>query len=348
MVGVDLRETPSAADIGLELFGDLALGDPLFLSAIPVGLLFLLRGRLSSARPHLALAGLPGARPPRTLRQRVAVFVPWLQAVALVLMSVALARPLRTDVSSTDITEGVDILTVIDRSSSMNERDMEGGRTRLDVACEVVGDFAVRRMTDRVDAADSVGMLSFAAYPDLVCPITLDSDAFLDFLATVRPVQRNSAEDGTAIGLALAKAVTLLSESASESRVAVLLTDGVTTRREIEPLEAAELAADAGVVVYTIFVGPRERMGPFGRPIGEIDTSEIESVAELTGGRFYAARDREDLEGVYAEIEELEKTPRERIDEVETYDLYPPLLAGGLAAYLLAWVLGLTVGRRLL
>ena len=82
--------------------------------------------------------------------------------------------------------------------------------------------------------------------------------------------------------------------------------------------------------------------------MGPADTSELEAIAERTGGRFWRAEDRSELESVYAEIEELEKTPRERLDEVETYDLYPPLLLAGLAVYLLAWLAGTTLSRWLL
>ncbi|MEO0652408.1 MAG: VWA domain-containing protein [Planctomycetota bacterium] len=336
---------PSAASVGLDLFGDYAVSDPLFLTAIPLALALMVHGRVRSGRPHLRMPATGVGRPPRSARQQLALCLPVFRALALVLFCVALARPLRTDVRSTEVTEGVDILTLLDRSSSMLNEDMERGRTRLEVAREVLGEFARRRMTDRVDAADSVGLIAFAGYPDLVCPITLDSEAFADFLATVQHAQPRSDEDGTAIGAALAKAVVLLGESEAKSRVAVLLTDGENTIWSVTPEEAGALAEEKGIVVHTIFVGSGSRT-PFGRTVA-VDTSELERIAERTGGRFWRAREREQLEQVYAAIEELEKTPRERLDEVETYDLYPPFLFGGLLAYLVAWVGALTVGRRL-
>jgi Ca-activated chloride channel family protein len=340
----------SAAEVGLRLGADAALADPWFLCAVPIGWILIAWGSNRRARPfvELSIPSLGGASgtPPRSARQRAATLVPWVRALALALLGVALARPLRTDVRTTDLTEGVDILAVIDRSSSMLAEDLERGRDRLEVAREVLGEFARRRMTDRVDAADSVGLISFARYPDLVCPITLDTDAFTSFLDTVRHARPNSAEDGTAIGVALAKAVALLGESDAESKVVVLLTDGENGDDTIAPLEAAELAAEREVVVHTVFVGGEGRRGPFGALMRAPDTTELERIAALTGGRFFRAQDRAGLEAVYTQIEELERTPRERVDEIETHDLYPPFLLAGILTYLIGWLGASTLGRR--
>ncbi|QDU68433.1 VWA domain-containing protein [Engelhardtia mirabilis] len=338
----------STADVGLELWGNLALADPVFLAIIPLALLLLAFGRAREGRAAAILPGLPGGAPPSSLRQRAARLLPLLHGTALVLLAVALARPLRADVETTDTTEGIDILCAIDRSGSMDYEDLENGRSRLEVVKEVVGDFARRRMTDRVDAADSVGLLTFAAYPELVCPFTLDADALLDFLSQVELV-RYRVEDGTAVGVALAKSVDLLAKSQATSRIVVLLTDGENNREEILPLEAADLAAEAGVKVYTILAGRYVYRSGFGgvvRTDEQLDSTELEAIAERTGGRFYRARDRDSLEAIYAEIEDLERTPRESSRHVDTFDLYPPVLLAALALYLLAWAGGLTFGGR--
>lgn len=342
--------TESTAEIGLMLWDGYAVGDPVFLALIPLALTLYLFGRARSGRAAAVLPGLPDDAPPASFAQLASRVLPLLHVVGLVLLAIALARPLRADVFTNDVTEGVDILLAVDRSSSMEYQDLEDGRTRLDVVKEVVGDFARRRMTDREGAADSVGLLTFAAYPDLICPFTLDSDSLLEFLSTVELV-RYRVEDGTAIGVALAKTVELLAESEAKSRVVVLLTDGRNNREDILPLEAAELAASNDVRVYTILAGRYQYQPGFSgmvRSEVELDASELIAIAEQTGGRFYRARDRETLEAIYAEIEELERTPRELTRQVETFDLYPRFLFAALTSYLLAWMGALTIGRRTL
>lgn len=339
----------SAAGAALELWGDLALADPLFLLAVPVGLACLWTG----SRPGQRIA--PGATAPLglrpSLRQRLAFLPGLLRAICVVALGIALARPVRTDVLRTETGEGVDILLVVDRSGSMAIPDMDGDETRMAVVKEVVADFAQRRMTDRDGAADAVGLMSFALYPELVAPFTLDDHALLAFLEGVDVVRRE-AEDGTAIGTALAKGTSLIGESQAKSRVIVLLTDGENNVNDISPLQAAEFAASQDVRVYTILAGRYQyTFDRFGRRVAreiELDPTELKAIAEQTGGRFYRARDREELEGVYAEIEELERTEREVVRTLLTYDLYPHWLAGGLLSYLLAQLLTTTWLRRTL
>jgi Ca-activated chloride channel family protein len=339
----------SAAGADLELWGDVALADPLFLLAVPIGLACVWAG----TRPSLRVA--PGANAPLglkpSLRQRLGFLPALLQAACIVALGIALARPVRTDVLRSETGEGVDILLVVDRSGSMAIPDMDGEQTRMDVVKDVVADFAQRRMTDREGAADAVGLMTFALYPELVAPFTLDDRALLSFLEGVDVVRRE-AEDGTAIGTALAKGASLIGESKAKSRVIVLLTDGENNVNDIAPLEAAEFAASAGVRVYTILAGRYQyTFDRFGRRVArevELDPTELKAIAEQTGGRFYRARDREELEGVYEEIEELERTEREVVRTLLTYDLYPHWLLGGLLSYLLAQLLSATWLRRTL
>ena len=252
----------------------------------------------------------------------------------------------------TSISEGVEIALVLDRSSSMQHVDMDSGgeKTRLDVVKEVVGDFARRRMTDREGAADHVALFTFARFPELLCPFTLDAEALEGFLETVQLVEFG-AEDGTAIGVALAKAVAVLRESDAESKVVVLLTDGENNETEITPLQAAELAAEHGIRVYTVLAGRyvyvQDWFGRIQPSERELDSTELEAIAETTGGRFFRARDRRGLEEVYAEIESLERTPREDRPYVDQVDHYPRFLILALLSYFAAWATGATVLRRL-
>ncbi len=333
----------SSAPVRLELFGDLGLADPIFLAGIPLVLFAFWFGRGRAGLPTLRVPfGSSGARLPVSLRQRCLFLPGLLEISAAVLLMVALARPLNFNILQTVTSEGVDIVLAVDRSSSMQFKDLDAGRNRLEVVKEVVGDFAERRMTDQVGASDNIALLSFAGFPELRCPFTLDVDALRGFLDKV-DLARYESEDGTAIGAALAKAATLLNETGGESRVLVLLTDGENTRSVITPDEGLRMAKEFGVRVYTIHAA-RLVMGidQYGRQLssaGEPDTSLLERIAKETGGRFYRARDLDGLEQVYAEIEELERTPRVEEQRVETRDLYPKVL-------LLAIALGV-IGRTL-
>lgn len=338
----------SAAVGRLTLFGDLSLADPWFLLLIPAAVLATLwgRGRFGRSRAHLPI--LPGEIPPRSLAQRLAWLAPTLQVVGMVGLAVALARPLRGAVETSSVSEGVDIALVVDRSSSMGYRDMEADRTRLDVVKDVVAEFARRRMTDREGASDYIGLFAFAKYPQELCPFTLDVDAITGFLERLEIVSFK-AEDGTGIGIAMAKTVAVMRETDAASKVIVLLTDGENNLDLISPLDAAELAAEEGVRVYTVFAG-RFVLDAFGRQ-RELDqavqTRELEQIAELTGGRFFRAKDRRGLELAYEEIERLERTRREEVRFVEHFDLYPVLLLPAFGIYLVSWLLALTLGRRL-
>jgi Ca-activated chloride channel family protein len=131
-----------------------------------------------------------------------------------------------------------------------------------------------------------------------------------------------------------------LRESDAKSRICILLTDGENNVEDITPRAAAELAAELGIRVYTIFAArykfvPDAFRGAWVPSDEPADTRPLEEIAELTGGRFYRATDRAELEQIYAEIEALEKTPREERRFEETYDLYPWWLAPALLLFLL-------------
>jgi Ca-activated chloride channel homolog len=337
----------SAAEGSVELWGNLSLGDPWFLALLPLFLVF----SLLRARGRRDVAGRVPVLPEErslSLRQRFGWMPTVMHSSALVLVVVALSRPLEGDVETSTETEGVDIALVLDRSSSMEADDLEPDRTRLDVVKEVVARFAERRMTDREGASDNVALFTFARFPQQLCPFTLDVDAVRGFLGEVELV-RHREEDGTGIGIALAKAVAVLRESDAKSRVIVLLTDGENNLPQISPTQAGEMAAEEGIRVYTIFAGRyvRNALGQRMRSEQFIDTSELKKIAELTEGRFFRARDAESLEEVYAEIERLERTPREESRFVEHYDLYSGFLLAALSAWLLGWTSAFTWARRL-
>jgi Ca-activated chloride channel homolog len=347
LLTAQLEAAQSAAGAGLPLFGDYSLADPLLLLVLPVALAAFVwahaRGR---ARGRISLV----VPVPSSLRQRLGWIPSLLQLAAVSCAAIALARPLRSNVENDVHSEGVDIALAVDRSGSMQFEDLEEGKSRLQVVKEVVSDFATRRMTDRDNAADSVALIVFARYPRLLCPFTLDVDALQGFLEQVKLVEREQ-EDGTAIGVGLAKAVSILRESDAKSRICVLLTDGENNQDDITPAEATELAAEEGIKVYTIYaaryVYVRDAIRgilPTNRPV---DTSALEHMAEATGGRFFRAADRAELEQIYSEIERLERTPRAEQRFEETFDLYPWFLAPALLLAFLAQLSRATYWRRL-
>ena len=339
----------SAARGALRLWGDYSLADPQFLVLLPVAVLFLWWGRARRGRAQARASLLPSA-PVRSLRQRFLWVPSALQLLATTLIVVSLSRPLLGNVTSDIVSEGVDIVLAVDRSSSMRFDDLETGKNRLEVVKEVVGDFAERRMTDRAGAADNVALLTFAHYPRLLCPFTLDVSALKGFLEDVDLVQHRD-EDGTAIGVALAKAVAVLRESDAKSKVCVLLTDGENNVHDITPGDAAELAAEEGIRVYTIyaarFVYRYHSFRGWVPTRDGLDTSELQRIAELTGGIFYHAKDRESLEEIYADIEALERTERRELRFEETFDLYLWFLLPAILLYAGGWLSSTTWARRL-
>ena len=307
--------------------GGYSLLDPWLLLAAP---LFLLAGwwRVRTRRVALPTAsaslfvGLP-----RTMRQRVA----WVPLAAKVLaglcLTVALARPVQRDVIPLR-EDGIDILLVVDASSSMTEEDMRDGQrfSRMDAARERAMEFAAERVHDRV------GLIAFGRYAELRCPPTLDEVALAAFLRVLDTLPRGSEFDATAIGAAVAKAVQVLEKSDAKSKVVILLSDGENNVDEIDPVEAAKLAKDKGVRVHTIGLG-HGAQGLFGYQ--PLPFTALKTIAETSGGLFFAARDDSDLARVYARIDEMETTERED-PRYRTVDQFAWPLGLGLLLMLLA------------
>lgn len=243
--------------------------------------------------------------------------LPWtLHVLGLLLVVLALARPVHREPLPFE-TEGIDILLCLDISSSMTANDMDLRRTRLDVARDAAARFITGRPNDRI------GLICFARYPDLYCPPTLDHDALKVLLSMATTVPSDGAEDATGIGTAMVRAAQVLSHSDAKSKVVILLTDGAEnvataqTPGEIAPLHAAQLCEELDVRVYSIAAGIGSP-----DPSGEwipLDTSQIELLAEKTGGRFFEARDAGAVASVYGYIDDLEKVeleePRYKVEE---------------------------------
>lgn len=295
------------------------LRDPLFLAvALLAPLVWWLAVRLPASVTYSSLTSLDAA--PRSLRTRLATLPAWLLALAVCALAVALAGPRTGNATSRLQREGIAIAMVVDHSGSMQARDFVRGDTstsRLDVVKEVF-----RRFVEGGDGIagrpdDLVGLVVFARYADGLCPLTLDHRNLLAILSDV-DIATEPGEDGTAVGEGLALAVERLRRIEVASKVAILLTDGVNNAGDIDPLHAAELAAQHGIRVYAIGAGssglaPVPVTLPGGRVVlrqayVEIDEDTLRRIADRTGGRYFNAADADALEEVVEEIDRLERS----------------------------------------
>ena len=262
---------------------------------------------------------------------------------ALALGILALARPQTQAVTRTQTAKGIDIMLVLDASSSMQAEDFQP--TRFEAAREAGKDFVEGRVSDRV------GLIVFAAEAYTQLPLTLDY-SFLQRM--LDEVQIGAVEDGTAVGTALATAVNRLKDSDAESKVAILLTDGRNNRGQIDPRTAAEVAQTMGVRVYAIGVGssgtasaqtesvPGERQ----RESAGVDAEMLRAVSTSTGGQYFSATNRDALENIYAEIDTMEAAPVDERIYTARSEQYPWFLGGALGLVLVEVALSTTFFRR--
>jgi len=302
------------------------LHDPwllLLLLLIPL----LLRVRRPQQLPALCFPVLEAVRavgPGRRVRWRW--ILPVLRAVALILLVVALARPQLGKAATQIYTEGIDIMLAVDLSGSMLSEDfqLDGRRAnRLDAVKSVVRTFLEHRPGDRV------GLVLFAGRPYTQSPLTLDHGWLLKNLERAHI---GMIEDGTAIGSALATAVSRLEASDAKSKIVILLTDGQNNTGKVPPMTAAETAKTLGYRVYTIGAGTRgtapfPQVDAFGRRVYvnlpvDVDEDTLKQIAEVTGGRYFRATDTASLQQIYDEIDKLERSPEQGLQYLEYHELY--------------------------
>lgn len=241
-------------------------------------------------------------------RGRLRALLPTLRAFAFMLLVIAIARPQKTLKEEEVKAEGIDIVLVMDLSSSMLAQDFKPDR--LEVSKRVASEFVSKREFDRI------GLAVFAGESFTQCPLTTDHSIVKEFMASLKC---GILEDGTAIGMGLATAINRLKDSESKSKVVILLTDGVNNAGYVKPITAAEIAREFDVKVYTIGVGstgeaptPVSRRSDgryiFGLARVEIDEQLLQEIAEMTGGQYFRATSAESLEQIYQNIDQLEKT----------------------------------------
>jgi len=313
---------------------------------VPLG--YLLRHRLERDRTAtLRYSAVDSVLEAGVGRSRWAHRVPGLlRTLALVGLILALARPQTGITSENILTEGIDIVLVLDISSSMLAEDLEPNR--LEATKVVAADFVTGRRNDRI------GLVAFAGEAFTQVPLTLDYDVVRTLIGEL---DTGMVEDGTAVGMGLATAVKRLQASEVASKVVILLTDGRSNRGEIGPLTAARMAEALGVRVYTIGAGSRGtarvpvndplRGRVYARMRVDIDEQTLEEVAGITGGRYFRATDTESLAAIYAEIDELERTEVEVENFTQYAEQFPLALGFGLLLILTELGLSQTVLRKL-
>jgi Ca-activated chloride channel family protein len=288
-----------------------------------------------------------------TTRSRAARALPWLTVIALTLLIVAMARPRELQEVVQVSAEGIDIVLTLDISGSMRAEDFQPDN-RFVVAKRVLQGFIERTQEDRL------ALVVFAGKAFTQCPLTLDHDMVLRLLDDV---ELGMVEDGTAIGMAIATGAARLEESAAESRVIILLTDGRNNAGAIDPLTAAKAAGAIGVKIYAVGVGteegaripiddPRFGSGYARNPDGtyqrtKMDEETLRQVAELSGGRYFRAADPDSLQQIYEQIRALEKSRFETTEYHRYEELAGKLVLPALGLLALQVLLSCTWLRKI-
>lgn len=266
-----------------------------------------------------------------------------LRLITITSVILALARPQISLKEEQVDAEAIDIMLVLDLSSSMLARDFNPDR--LEVSKEVGIDFVNKRPHDRI------GLVVFASEAFTQCPLTTDHAVLNDFL---QKLECGLLDDGTAIGMGLATGINRLKESTTKSKIMILLTDGVNNAGYVQPETAAQLAKDLNVKIYAIGIGStRDALAPvsrrsngeyiFGLTPVEIDEELLNSMAQTTGGRYFRAVNRESLEKIYAEIDQLEKTKIEVTSFKKYAEAFFPFALLAIMGLIVEILLGLTL-----
>ena len=228
-------------------------------------------------------------------------FINALFMVALLLIIVGFARPQISSLDKDITVEVIDIVLVLDTSSSMLAEDFKPNR--LEAVKDAAKEFIKNRSGDRI------GLLVFGKDTFIQCPLTIDYSVLNNLLSEVTVMEPKY--DGTAIGVAIANGVNRLRNSDSESKVIILLSDGSNNVGSIDPISAAKIAKEYNIKIYTIGAGTNQSITQIpGRGFvrNEIDEDTLKGIAEVTNAKYFRATDKKSLSGIYREIDNLEKS----------------------------------------
>ncbi|MDD3118694.1 MAG: VWA domain-containing protein [Victivallales bacterium] len=312
--------------------------------------------------PTLRIPALKPFAPATGSRKSLPLFIPFLlYALATALLIVAAARPRHGDEKVVMRAKGIDIMLCLDLSGSMATFDVPKGisdgkfleaikagkiKPRLPVAMDEIKKFIADRPDDRI------GLIGFAELPYSVCPPTLDHGFLVANMERLRP---GMIGDKTGIAGPVASAIQRLKDSDAKRRVVVLFTDGSNNvKTRISPLQAAKLAHDYDIILYTVGIGsdhgvyPQRSFGGirFEDVRGEFDEKLLQEMAKAADGKYYRAFDAKGLGKVMSEINKLEKTTMEQPRYIEYSEFGPKLIVAALVLLLLGFILENTVYLR--
>lgn len=287
---------------------------------------------------------------PKSWRIRMIHLPMLLRVIALSMIILVLARPQTHTSWGSKTVEGIDIMLAMDVSTSMLAEDLKPNR--IEAAKSVAGEF----VSGRPD--DNIGLTIFAGEAFTQCPMTTDHQSLLNLLHNVRTdiAARGLIQDGTAIGMGLANAVSRLKDSKAKSKVVILLTDGSNNSGDLSPLTSAQIAKRLGIRVYTIAVGTNG-VAPYPMQVGgttqyvnmraDVDTQTLSQIAAQTDGNFYRATNTSELKKIYQDIDKLEKTKMDVKKFSKRYEAYQRFALVAVIALLLELLLRQTVFRRI-
>ena len=275
----------------------------LFLIYIPLVWWYLKKNR--SFTPSIGISSVrPFLKVPLSWRVIMMHIAFVLRLLAIGMIIIALCRPQTHDRFKSSSVEGTDIVLAFDISGSMSSRDFTPNR--FEAAKEVAQRFINGREND------NMGLVIFAGESLSLMPLTTDRAALLQAVTNVR---MGDLSDGTAIGDGLSSAINRVSSGSAKSKSIILLTDGTNNAGDVAPSTAAQIARQKGIRIYTIGVGTDGTVSitdPFGFPSTtmetKIDEESLKSIASVTGGKYFRAKDNRMLSEVFDEIDGLEKT----------------------------------------
>ncbi len=345
-------------DVVARLIAPVELRQPWFLLAALAAPIIYMWARRAPGRVTFSSLRLLPAR--RSWRARTSFVPALLLSLSAVGFAVALAGPRIPDRRGEVRREGIAIMMVVDVSGSMQALDLstpDKERTRLDAVVDVFADFVTGKDGLPGRPSDAVGLVSFAGYADTRSPLTLDHDNLVAIARSLEIV-KDREEDGTALGDGLGLAVERLRESKARSRIAILLTDGVSNAGTDAPLDAARLAKKLGIKVYTVGAGtnglapvriedPATGRSFLRQTMVEIDEETLRAIADETGGLYFRATDANGLREVYSRIDRLERSQLQGAKWRQFREEFAPPLALGLLLAALGLLGEATLWRRL-
>lgn len=283
---------------------------------------------------------------PRGFKAKIAWLPMALRAIAIVLAIVALARPREANTKTRRNVEGIDIMIALDISDSMLIEDMKP-LNRLEAAKDTIKKFVEKRTSDRI------GVVIFAGESFTLVPPTLDYKLILERVSEITTAANARIKDGTAIGVAMASASDRLKDSTAKSRVMIFMTDGENNSGTIDPETGLEIAKGYGIKVYSIGIGkdgptriPIYTRDVFGNRVktyqpfdSTVNEALLERMGKETGGKYYRASKEDSLQGIFKDIDSLEKT-KVNVDRFTRYsERFMPWLLAAVWIYLLSILL---------